>query len=76
MSPYRPRPSRRSLRGAHARGYTKAWQQLARQYYGLPCHYCGRPADTADHVIPKAEGGSDDPSNLVPACRSCNGRKQ
>ncbi|MCA9368245.1 HNH endonuclease [Candidatus Kaiserbacteria bacterium] len=40
------------------------------------CAYCGtfRP-DTRDHVIPKAQGGTDDPSNLVYSCRSCNSKK-
>ena len=28
-----------------------------------------------DHVTPMAMGGSDDPSNLVAACRPCNDRK-
>ena len=41
----------------------------------IPCVYCGKPADTFDHVIPKRRGGTDDPSNLVPACRSCNASK-
>jgi len=40
------------------------------------CQYCGQKApDIAlhvDHVIPVALGGSDDPSNLVAACRDCN----
>lgn len=43
------------------------------------CRYCGRSAPevalTVDHVVPKALGGSDDPSNLVAACRDCNGGK-
>lgn len=42
---------------------------------GLSCVYCGGPAQTMDHVIPRAIGGPDDPANLLPACRSCNGSK-
>jgi|SoiMethySBSTD1v2_1073268.scaffolds.fasta_scaffold50154_4 hypothetical protein len=45
------------------------------------CVYCGRAvtdvADvpvvlTLDHLIPKSHGGSNEPSNLVSACRACN----
>lgn len=43
------------------------------------CRYCGAAAPdvplTVDHVIPVALGGSDDPSNLVTACRDCNSGK-
>jgi len=43
------------------------------------CRYCGAAAPdvklTVDHVVPGALGGSDDPSNLVTACESCNGGK-
>ena len=43
------------------------------------CRYCGRSAPevplTVDHVVPVALGGSDDPSNLVTACRDCNSGK-
>lgn len=43
------------------------------------CRYCGAVAPdvplTVDHVVPTALGGSDDPSNLVTACRDCNGGK-
>jgi hypothetical protein len=43
------------------------------------CRYCGAAAPeatlTVDHVIPRALGGSDDPTNLVAACVSCNGGK-
>jgi 5-methylcytosine-specific restriction endonuclease McrA len=28
-----------------------------------------------DHVVPRIAGGSDEPGNLVLACRRCNGRK-
>lgn len=39
------------------------------------CFYCFDTADTMDHRIPLARGGAHLPSNLVPACRSCNSRK-
>ena len=28
-----------------------------------------------DHMIPVSRGGTNDTSNLVPACLSCNGKK-
>ena len=37
------------------------------------CAYCAEsPAEVMDHVIPKSQGGSNKPSNLVPACNTCN----
>lgn len=43
------------------------------------CRYCGSAAPdapiTVDHVVAVALGGSDDPSNLVAACKDCNGGK-
>lgn len=44
------------------------------------CFYCGLALNpyrnfSIDHVVPKSRGGSDDPDNLVPACRRCNCRK-
>lgn len=47
------------------------------------CRYCGsQPPDVVlevDHVVPRVDGGSDDPLNLVTACHGCNrgkGRKR
>jgi hypothetical protein len=42
---------------------------------GMSCVYCGDPAQTLDHIVPRSKGGPDEPSNLVPACRRCNGAK-
>lgn len=43
------------------------------------CRYCGAGVIDSvlhvDHVVPFSKGGSDDPSNLVTACRDCNGGK-
>lgn len=40
------------------------------------CRYCGATAPdaklTVDHVTPVALGGTDNPDNLVAACRDCN----
>jgi len=52
----------------------KFWAEAA----GL-CAYCGKPTDLkdaeVDHVLPKCQGGTDDATNLVMACRACNNRK-
>jgi hypothetical protein len=42
---------------------------------GWPCVYCGEEAQAVDHVVPRSRGGTDEPANLVPACRSCNATK-
>jgi len=40
------------------------------------CAYCGYTQKhkelTIDHITPLAKFGSDEYSNLIPACRSCN----
>lgn len=47
------------------------------------CVYCcedlhgAHPADiTLDHIVPDSDGGTNEPSNLVTACRSCNCSRQ
>jgi 5-methylcytosine-specific restriction endonuclease McrA len=43
---------------------------------GHRCAYCRGRADSVDHVVPRSRpGGVHAWSNLVAACRSCNGRK-
>lgn len=44
------------------------------------CHYCSRPLNpfrnfSIDHVVPFSLGGTEDFSNLVAACKTCNSRK-
>lgn len=47
---------------------------------GFTCQYCGGKAPDvtlhADHIIPVARGGKNDPDNLVAACDACNLSKQ
>jgi 5-methylcytosine-specific restriction endonuclease McrA len=47
---------------------------------GFCCLYCGRDRRrandlTLDHLTCHEDGGTDAPSNLVTACRSCNSAK-
>jgi 5-methylcytosine-specific restriction endonuclease McrA len=36
------------------------------------CQYCGRAADSIDHVFPRSRGGSHAWDNVAAACRPCN----
>lgn len=52
---------------------------------GNKCHWCGRATRltvedapdqaTIEHIIPRYKGGTNDPENLVSACKQCNGRR-
>lgn len=60
-------------------GSTTRWRRLRayviRRDNGL-CWLCNRPgADTADHVIPRVHGGTDNLDNLKAAHSLCNLRK-
>lgn len=70
MERRRPRASR------EARGYDHAYRKRRAVLLrgNPPCFYCGRPATTADHVVPTSKGGGSR-GNLVPACTPCNSRK-
>lgn len=54
----------------------KQWREI-KAAYGQRCAYCGcRPKIlTMDHVEPLSKGGPHTASNVVPACGSCNSRK-
>ena len=67
----------RQNRRARERGRITSADWLAvLERHGHPCAYCGTDGPlTMDHVIPLAKGGAHDPSNIVPACRRCNSRK-
>jgi 5-methylcytosine-specific restriction endonuclease McrA len=41
------------------------------------CAYCGEEKPlTRDHDIPLSRGGTDDITNIIPACRLCNSKKR
>ena len=51
------------------------WEELLRHHAGH-CAYCGLTERIeADHRIPLCRGGSNEISNILPACRHCNRRK-
>jgi Restriction endonuclease len=66
----------------HARGYGTAWDKLRAQVLRRDCGMCQcdecrtsgrvRPATEVDHHIPKAEGGTDDLSNLRAINKDCH----
>jgi len=53
------------------------WNNIITMYDSC-CAYCGKKQEsiTMDHVIPFKLGGQHSRENVVPACRSCNTRKQ
>jgi hypothetical protein len=54
----------------------RRWRLVRAKVPPGPCHYCGKPdARDVDHVIPQVQGGTDDLSNLVRCCGSCNRAK-
>lgn len=71
--------ARRALRARTAPGLSAPERRsLLRSWRlaGRTCAYCDNgSAETVDHVVPLALGGSNYEGNLVPSCRSCNARK-
>lgn len=40
------------------------------------CQYCGRKAESIDHILPRSRGGPHEWENVVAACRPCNTSKR
>lgn len=62
-------------------GVTDSVRWLVLAKHNFSCFYCGVKGDKdnplqIDHVIPVAAGGTDDPGNLVAACKKCNAGKK
>lgn len=65
------------------RGYGYAWRKLRERVLARDGHLCqaclGRglttPATHCDHILSKANGGTDDPANLRALCATCHSRK-
>lgn len=52
------------------------WKAIKKAYKGR-CAYCGKKCKRLEkeHVIPVVQGGGYTADNIVPACRSCNTKK-
>ncbi len=74
---------REAARGsAHKRGYGKGWSKtrashLAQEPLCSLCLLDGKTVEAVevDHIIPKAEDGTDAPENLQSLCKSCHSAK-
>lgn len=58
--------------------FTKTDWDHCREYWHSSCAYCGRQLSKLhqDHFIPSSRGGGYVPTNIVPACQSCNLQKK
>ncbi len=72
---------------AWSTGSTSAWRRTRAAVLerdGWTCRHCARPIHPrclvtgcptcahVDHLTPRSQHGSDDPSNLVASCQRCN----
>lgn len=43
---------------------------------GWRCLWCGKAGRLeVDHIVPRSQGGTDDPANLRTLCRKCHGKR-
>jgi 5-methylcytosine-specific restriction endonuclease McrA len=63
--------------GAKVGSFPSGWWKRMLSAHGNRCAYCGRDDMplTKDHVVPISRGGAHSIENIVPACKSCNSRK-
>ena len=58
--------------GSHT---AQEWRDKCAMFANL-CAYCGEAKPLVrEHKVPLVRGGTNDITNIVPACRSCNSRK-
>lgn len=63
---------------ASARGYGRRWRKIRLMVLARDpvCVICHRAASTdADHIVPRAEGGTDALGNLRGLCHACHSRR-
>lgn len=75
---HQPAHSWQHTETAHQRGYGRRWRALRKRVLRNEpiCRTCqAAPATEVDHIVPKHLGGTNQPDNLAPLCRSCHRAK-
>lgn len=68
--------ARRARKSGNGGSHTLQEWREKRALLGNVCFYCGEAKPlTRDHKIPLVLGGTDDITNILPACARCNSRK-
>jgi len=63
------------MRAATGEHTVQQWLEKIELHAGC-CFYCGEQKPlTVDHDVPITRGGSNDITNILPACLSCNSKK-
>ena len=58
--------------GSHSNGFPQATRRIILRRHPT-CQAChARPSAVADHITPRAEGGTDDPANGQGLCNPCH----
>jgi hypothetical protein len=53
----------------------KRFRESIYEEWDYECGYCGNPATSLDHIVPRFKSGSSNRNNLLPCCRRCNANK-
>jgi 5-methylcytosine-specific restriction endonuclease McrA len=72
------RRRRARIAGAPINDFTPAQWKEIQTAFDHRCAYCGKRAKghlTQDHITPLSKGGPNTANNIVPACLSCNSKK-
>jgi len=64
---------------SNSRGYGARWRRLRKLILNrdplCKADDCNKPSTDVDHIVPKRDGGRDDPANLQGLCHECHSRK-
>jgi 5-methylcytosine-specific restriction endonuclease McrA len=53
----------------------RRFRQAIYDAWDSKCAYCGAPATSLDHIIPRFRSGPSNRNNLIPSCQRCNSNK-